>query len=446
MYKSCVLILCILFLPCCAKQHGSGTQADPTVGIGPAEQDNSKPLMIGGKQFVSYRLDLEVGSPGRRKAFTLGDNLDDIVSLEFFIDPLDSSRMNSLEGIEQLYAAKNIDRIRIDVRNLDDIDLSPLEKFANITELDISINGNSRVLPDLTAFKSLRVLRIRGVLFEQPYTLYVQPGLTNLTLDEINNLYNVDLFVIETLNDLRSLLIAGDFVKIPDLTKLENLRFITIGSRYTHTVLESLEGIGAPNVSQINVGNVKEIDSLAPLNNLLYLESLKTGIPGGKVYQIAEMANLPNLKTLSFSIGKIDLQGIENLPTLEKLWLDECEPYNIEGIGKLQNLKVLSINLMSSEPSLEFLRNMPNLSALYLYPKGAWYDIEAYQVLDLSPLATLKKLQLDDFECRSFIIKNISALDALEPPIRGYVDFYRSRLYDRTEKSRHNLVLERFEV
>jgi Leucine-rich repeat (LRR) protein len=245
------LILCILFLSCCSKQHGADNK-------NPAENDKTEPLMIGGEQFINYSSDLY--PPKGKKAFTLGDNLDDIVSLEFFIDPLDRSRMNSLEGIEQLYNAKNIDRIRINVRNLNAIDLSLLERFDNITELDISINASSRVLPDLTVFKSLSVLSISEIKFERPYTLYAPPGLTNLSIGR-NNMHLVDLSVIETLHNLRGLSIRGNITRLPDLSRLENLRSISImGSQ-----LESLEGIGAPNARGIEIGSEKDIDSLSPL-------------------------------------------------------------------------------------------------------------------------------------------------------------------------------------
>ena len=429
--KKYILILCILFLSCCAKQQSSVIQTNPTIDISPIEQNETKPLVIGGKQFTNYISD---------KAFTVGDNLDGIVSLEFFIDPLVSWRMNSLEGIEQLYNAKNIDRIRIDVKNLDTLDLSLLEGFANITKLDISINASSRVLPDLTAFKSLSVLSIREVIFEQPYTLYAPPGLTNLSIGR-TNMHLVDLSVIETLHDLRGLWISGNITRLPDLTGLENLRFITIYS----SQLESLDGIGAPNAKEIEIDSEKDIDSLSPLNNLPYLESLRIVLPREKekAYKITDMANLPALETLQFYIGKIDLKGIENLSRLELLSFEECcHPFNIEGIGRLNSLERLFIKLTSPEPSLKFLRGMPNLSLLYLYADSRAYETGAFQVLDLSPLATLKKLQLHEFGCCYFIIKNVSSLDVLAESERGYIDFNRCRLYDKNEKSKHKLIFE----
>jgi hypothetical protein len=159
---------------------------------------------------------------------------------------------------------------------------------------------------------------------------------------------------------------------LPDLTKLANLRVILIGSYSTIANLESLEGIGAPNVRKIEIRNEKEIDSFAPLNNLLSLEFLEIKSPSEKIYKIADMANLPNLKGLDLYMGnaKVDLLGIENMSALESLSLQDCEPFNIKVIGNLKNLEILSLNITSPEPSLEFLRNMPNLFFYPFMPTG----------------------------------------------------------------------------
>jgi hypothetical protein len=238
--KKYALILCILFLSCCSKQHGNGTQAVPSVDISPAEEDKTKPLMIGGKQLGK---------------FTLGDNLDEIEHI--------------------------------------------------------------------------------------------------------------------------------------------NLRIITLGNVY---------------------------DGPTPA-----LESLEISMP-----------------------GTIDLQGIERLQFLEHLDFNYSKPFNIEGIGKLKNLKKLGIPLTSPGPSLEFLRNMPNLTELSFY--GTRRNGEVYQVLDMVPLATLKNLRY--FDCLDFIIKNISALDGLEALCsesededgyisgRPFIYLEGSQLYDETEKSRHCLVFD----
>ena len=259
------------------------------------------------------------------------------------------------------------------------------------------------------------------------------------------NLDTVDFTPLSSLYNLEELFIRGNITRLPDLTRLEHLITISIYNANYFSGLVSFEGIGAPNVRRINILNFGEgIDSLAPLNNLPYLEELKINGDGSTMLRIADMSNLPSLKELVLLMEstQIDLQGIENLSALEELNNSGAKSFNIEGIGKLKNLRKLGLKLISPEPSLEFLRNMPNLTDLGLSSE----KYEPDQVLDVSPLATLKNLQA--LGCINFIIKNISALDVLdalsiqddESP--GYIYLAGCRFYDEKEKSRHPLVLE----
>ena len=264
------------------------------------------------------------------------------------------------------------------------------------------------------------------------------------------NLDTVDFAPLSSLSNLEGLYIHGNITRLPDLTKLEKLRDITIENTY----LKSLEGIGAPNIRWIEINNGAGLNSLAPLNNLPQLEFLTIISRGSTTLRIADISNLPNLKNLRLLMPftRIDLQGIENMPMLGELWITESESFNIEGIGKLGNLWRLFLKLVSPQPSVEFLRGMPNLSELSLFGDIEFLDIypiqstEPYQTLDFSPLATIKNLRR--LGCTGFIIKNIAALDVLDAlSIRddespGYIYLAGSRLYDETEKSRHPLVLE----
>jgi Leucine-rich repeat (LRR) protein len=376
MYKSCIFILCILSLSCCAKQHGNGTQTAPTVEISPAENEKTEhltdPLILDGRPYVDSK-----GKAYRK---------DEAYLFEYLGCDFDSDaviRWYSLEGTEQLF---NLKRISIYGKNLEAVDFTPLASLSNLEEL----------------------------------------------------------------------FIRGNVTRLPDLTGLENLLSVSI----TGSQLESLEGIGAPNARRIEIHSWKDIDSLSPLNNLFYLENLEITLPGETEYKIADMTNLPVLQSFEFSIGQsfefsigtIDLLGIENLSSLKDLRVSDCEPFHIEGIGKLKNLEFLIINIVSPEPSLEFLRDMPNLSRLGLYADNRrlfLLEFEASQILDVSPLATLKNLH--DFSCCGFIIKNISALDALALSTdvnissSHFIYLKKSRLYDETEKSRHWLVFEIYE-
>jgi hypothetical protein len=311
-------------------------------------------------------------------------------------DPDAIDRWYSFEGMEQLVNLRSLS-IGGEGEILDTINFTPLASLSNLKHISFS----GAVVRTYSFIGMERLVNIESL------SIYGE-GEVAATVDF------TPLASLTKLNDIR---FNKNITRLPDLTMLENIRYIGIGGA-TDADLESLEGIGAPNVEKIWIRSDKEIDSFAPLNNLLYLESLYIRAPGKNEYKIADMSNLPRLKRIELDMGnaKIDLQGIENMSELEYLVIRNDEPFNIEGIGKLMNLKDLSINIISPEPSLEFLRDMPNLMTLALradYNREGFYSSsEAYQVLDMSPLATIRNLKRLD--CYGFIIKNISALDGLE--------------------------------
>jgi Leucine-rich repeat (LRR) protein len=323
-----------------------------------------------------------------------------------------------------------------------------MEQLVNLRYLTIGGDGEILERLDFTPLASLSELKNvtlqSGVLREYRFKELEQ--LINLEFlsieDEGEVLATADFTPLALLNKLESISFGGNIIRLPDLTRLTNLRTIHIvDPPHVYATLESLEGIGAPNVKKIHIRSNKEIDSFAPLNNLMCLEELEIWGTGEKVYKIADMANLPRLKRLRIDMdyAKIDLRGIEHMSALEDIHLRFCEPFNIEGIGKLANLETISINLISPKPSLEFLRGMQNISYLYLYADNnrlGFPNTEAYQILDVGPLSSVKSLQ--KLYCTNFIIKNISALDVLDE-LSYSIDLFESRLYDETEKSTHSL-------
>jgi hypothetical protein len=406
------LVIILLLVGCTSKEKVSSPVE--TEHILPADNEQLVDLLIlDGRPYV------DSGGKAYKK-----DEAHLITGIICNFSPDADSRWHSFEGMEQLVNLVYL-TIRGEVGIPETLDFSPFEslsKLENVTLRKGVLRGYT--LKEMKHFMSLKDLSIE---------------------EEGGILATLDFSPLASLSKLESINFNGNITRLPDLTMLTNLRTIYTGSYYTPTVaLESLEGIGAPNLREISITNIKEIDSFAPLNNLMYLEKLRIEIrsEGEKVHKVADMANLPNLKRLDLMNGytKIDLHGIENMSSLEILLLSYCEPINIEGIGKLANLKSLYINLISPEPSLEFLRDMPNLSVLYLHADEARFSMyplpEPDQILDLNPLATVKSLVV--LECRYFIIKNISALGILER-LNPVIVLIGSRLYDETEKSKYYL-------
>jgi Leucine-rich repeat (LRR) protein len=405
------LLAIILLLTTCTNKEASRSENETQHGSNKTER-LADSLILGGRPYVN--------SSGEvfKKDET---NLIGTVYCNFSPDAV-GGRWHSFEGMEQLV---NLEFLAIDGEGeiLETLDFSPLASLTILENVSFR-NG---------------VIRRCGFAWTKHLTNTKKLGIE----DEGDALASVDFTPLASLTKLEEINFSGNITSLPDLTKLRNICSIGIGG-YVAAALESLEGIGAPNAESIRIRNSKEIVSFVPLNNLMYLEELQLWINGEKVYKIAEMSNLPSLKELGLYMGntKIDLQGIENISSLEVLYAGGCEPFNIEGIGKLANLRYLNINLISSEPSLEFLRGMPKLAGLDLEADSKredyGYVAKAYQVLDLSPLATVKSLQ--QLSCIGFIIKNISALDVLN--IQGYMYLVGSRFYDETEKSKHTFYFE----
>jgi hypothetical protein len=246
-------------------------------------------------------------------------------------------------------------------------------------------------------------------------------NLKELTI-EGKNLDKVDFSPISLLTKLEILIIEGNITRMPDMSNLKQLHKVEVKK----AALKSLEGINGPSIEWLEIESPKSNN-----NNMLKVNDLK---------------NMNVLKVFSFSYGKIDVSGIDRFTSLEFIELLYCEPYNINCIGNIKNLKALQINLTSTNPSIEFLKDMPNLYLANFYGNYQKYNYSAFnnkpsQVLDVTPLAASKELQ--DIEFLNLIIKNISALDVLDLPKYRYIALYGSKLYDETEKSRHSLHFER---
>jgi len=232
------------------------------------------------------------------------------------------------------------------------------------------------------------------------------------------NFDKVDFSPISSLLNLEELEIEGNITRLPDLTHLERLSKIEIKK----SALESLKGICGSRIEKLNI---------------------QTSAKNNTVLKISDMKNMTGVESFWFEGGKIDLHAIENLSSLKFMYLSLCEPFNIEGIGQLQNLEQLTMNIIDPNPTIAFLKDLPNLESVNLHGNynletGDFYSYyEPTQVLDVSPLASLKKI--GSISCDNFIIKNISALDTLDMMI---INLWGSRLYDVTEKSKHPLYFK----
>jgi len=248
------------------------------------------------------------------------------------------------------------------------------------------------------------------------------------------NMARVDFSPLSALGTLEELFIEGDISHPPDLITLEKLRWI----KFEESALESLEGLGAPNVKKMEL-QMKSFDSLAPLSNLTELETLEIWALGSDFAAIGGITNVPNLKHLRLGYrGIIDLAGIERLTGLENLDLgSNATPVNTQDISRLHNLEFLSMSIIEDEnPSIEYLKGLRNLRYINIYGR-AWVlrlngeRKRPQQILDVSPLG--ESLNLEEIDLRGFIIKNVSALNHLENLMYNAIFLHESQLFDENE-------------
>jgi hypothetical protein len=116
----------------------------------------------------------------------------------------------------------------------------------------------------------------------------------------------------------------------------------------------------------------------------------------------------PFITSLSFEDDKYnldDLRGLEHLTKLERLDLFDAKPKNIDGLGKLKNLRWLYLP-DSSSADIGALSSLSNLEHL---------DLNMTGVTNIQPLSNLKKLRYLHLYCRELSdISSISELENLE--------------------------------
>ena len=352
------------------------------------------PLIIGGKHIDGLSIE-EAGT---------------LTHIKLDINPNDINKLNSLENIELLI---NLTGLVINVSNLNAIDLSPLASLTNL--IGISINCGHLDSVDLNPLSSLINLKSFSV--------------------SGNNLNLFDFNPLATLKNLETLYIDGNITMLPNLTLLEKLTHIII----KNSALETLEGLGAPNLKRLEI-QMETFDSLAPLSNLTELESLIiTTRSSGNRTSIGNIKNVTKLKSLTLRIGgEFDLSGIENLTNIIELRLDGTRTLliNPNAISKLQNLEVFVLFLNEENPSIEFLQNFNKLEFLYIVSSFLFNSPPAFPVLDVSPLRNNRNLFYLDI--RGFVVKKISSLDNLtfeDDSIR----LFDSRLFNENDVSVHYL-------
>ncbi|GAA4836010.1 hypothetical protein [Algivirga pacifica] len=292
-------------------------------------------------------------------------------------------------------------------------DLSPIAALINLQKLNIS-EVNADDLSPLSSLTVLKELDLSGTAVNTLNEVGKVPSLERL---DISRTGVKDLFPIQALKNLKQLF--ADHTSIEDLMPLQNLTDLEriycdgtyVGNRMalqfmrqqpkTLVIYDSQQlrrwwnDLSAPwvkvfadtyqentgvalqdsltkealqriaNFSSIDLSNNKEIQSLAPLSNLV---------------------NLKELHIDSTSISS--LRGIEGLYSLETITANYSQIKDLSSIRTLTDLKILEVSNTLVD-DLQSLRVMSELEQL---------NVSNTKVYDIMPLVTLQKLKLLNLE------------------------------------------------
>lgn len=321
--------------------------------------------------------------------------------------------------------------------------------FRNLEELKVDVWLDAR---DLTGLSKLTKVSCRSTLAELAEILPYPENITEITGTQINKSTEglekfVNLKVLETsiddcedLSDLAKLenLEVIDIYSYDDLKsfnvlgKLSNLKSITIDSGRLYSI-EFVEELDKLETLIIETGEIKSIE---PLRNKQGLKSLKIGVcytiqdfdvietlpdleelnlEGLYVKDSINWENLKNLKSLylnnagSTNVIKA-LSGYEKLENLYLTNLDEDIVENIDVIGRLNNLKSLTLK-NGKAFDMSVLSDMPNLEDIYL---NNVHEVKGLE--KIFNLPQLKKLYIgySGFEIDFEHISGNSILEKLE--------------------------------
>lgn len=153
--------------------------------------------------------------------------------------------------------------------------------------------------------------------------------------------------------------------------------------------LKQIYNLEKTTIKKLTLGNCKEIkNDLKVVKFPKSTEHLKLCV--GSIIKLEGIEKLENIKVLELVVArKLESIGaIDKLPNLMKLKIAECKKIDYSKFTTNENIKDLSIQLLELKggiPDLKFLRNLPNLENLAIL-----FKIDDG---DLSPIFDLPKLK-----------------------------------------------------
>ncbi|MBC1241516.1 NACHT domain-containing protein [Nostoc sp. 2RC] len=308
----------------------------------------------------------------------------------------------SSEGFEHL---KHINELVIEKLSLKD--LSPLQKFTNLTKLRILEGDDICDLSPLAELTKLTHLSL-GRYFQQELLncdTKTLAFLSNLTYLDLSSIKTTDCQFLKTLTQLTNLVLVktgiSDLGLLTNLTNLEKLNILEddITDFSPLTNLSKLTSLSIGAVISESGGALMQSEQISIINSLEKLYSLKNlSIYQTKVKDISPLTSLFNLTNLELNENKInDLSSLANLTNLVSLSIAEAGVTDISPLVKCHSLRKLCLGKIRIFGSTLFTSKTPvsDLSPLANLPNLTELVLGDTDVTDFSPLERLPNLKIE---------------------------------------------------
>ncbi len=261
------------------------------------------------------------------------------------------ARNRGIQDLTGLQFAINL-RSRLDLRDNQISDISPIAGLTELRELEINRNTISDISP-VRNLTNLTLLVLKGNQISDLSPIAGLINLRGLYLDD--NLFS-DLSVLKGLTNLEVLHFSQNrgVSDISPLAGLVNLK--TIGS-WGHS-----------------------ISDLSPLARLTELEIIN--FCGGNISNLTPLAGLTGLKELYIAGEKVsDISPVARLTGLTRLGLEGNDISDISPLAGLTNLKWLRINN----------NDISDVSPIAKLTNLTWLSVKSNNISDLSPLDGIRE-------------------------------------------------------
>ncbi len=210
-------------------------------------------------------------------------------------------------------------------------------------------------LSDLKYFSNLKLLDIRSFGLTDLQNAPLLEKLEGLSLSIGNHV--IDLTELEKFPNLKSLEM-GDIKNLQSLSNLKKLRTIEL---YTSGIRDISCLSELHSITCLALGG-NEIEDLSPLVGLKNLKKLS--LNANRINDLTPLSGLKNIKILSLYNNQIsDILPLSELVSLEKIYLGENKIQDISALSNCKNLQTIEIfgnPLLSIEPllRLEYLESI----------------------------------------------------------------------------------------